>query len=90
MEASQEVTIINKYGFHARPSTTFSQLARCFKSVIKVETNGLSGDGKSVMGLMSLGAPQGTVIRIIAQGEDAIAAVKALSEHVTDRFGGIE
>ncbi len=90
MEATVECTIINKYGFHARPSTSFSALASSFKSDISVIVNDSEVDGKSIMGLMSLGAPRGTKIIIRAIGTDAKNAVDALKEHVDGRFGGIE
>ncbi len=90
MEVVVETAILNKYGFHARPSTSFAALAREFAAAITVETDEREVDGKSVMELMSLGAPQGTVIRVRAAGADAEAAATALKAHVDDRFGGIE
>ena len=90
MKARAEATIENTYGFHARPSTTFSQKAGEFASTITVRANGIEADGKSIMALMALGAPQGTHIEIEAEGEDAGEAVAALKAHVDDRFGGIE
>ncbi len=88
--ASGEATIVNKYGFHVRPSTTFSQLAKQFAADIHVEVNGARVDGKSVMELMTLGATRGAVVRIEAEGADADEAVAALVGHINDRFGGIE
>jgi phosphotransferase system HPr (HPr) family protein len=90
MQADATATILNTYGFHARPSTTFSQIARGFDAEITVEVDGQTADAKSVMELMSLGVEQGREIRIRAEGADAEAAVDALKEHVDDRFGGIE
>lgn len=90
MEVAKTTVIANTYGFHARPSTSFSKLAGQFASKITVRANGMEGDGKSVMGLMSLGAPKGTEIEIVANGDDAQAAVDALIAHVDDQFGGID
>jgi phosphotransferase system HPr (HPr) family protein len=89
-KAVSQTTIQNKYGFHARPSTSFALLAKTFSSAITIEVNGVQVDGKSVMALMSLGAMQGTVVRIHGNGDDAGKAVAALKAHVDDRFGGIE
>jgi phosphocarrier protein len=88
--SEKTATIINKYGFHARPSTSFSTLARTFTSSIFVIVDGFEVDGKSVMGLMSLGAAQGTELMIRAEGDDAEKAVAELKAHVDGRFGGIE
>ena len=84
------VTIENKYGFHARPSTTFAQMAVGFSCQIEVSVEDQRVDGKSVMGLLTLGAPQGTVIGIHCDGPDEAEALQALTAHVRDRFGGIE
>ncbi len=89
-EASGESTILNKYGFHVRPSTQFMQKAREFKSDITVEVNSLRADGKSIMQLMALGAMQGAVVKISAKGVDAEEAVAVLCALVQDRFGGID
>lgn len=90
MALSADVEIQNKYGFHARPSTSFSAMAGTFDAAISVTVDGTTVDGKSVMGLMSLGAPQGTIITIATDGADEEKALSALKAHVEDRFGGIE
>ncbi len=90
MKTVVETTIRNKYGFHARPSTSFSELAGRFAASVRVTADRMQVDGKSIMGLMSLGAPQGTVVVIEAEGPDADKAAEALKAHVDDRFGGIE
>lgn len=90
MRAEAEAVILNKYGFHVRPTTSFTKLANTFSSQITVEYQDQVVDAKSVIGLMSLGAIQGARIRIIAEGEDAEEAVAALRAHVDDRFGGID
>ena len=90
MKLSTEVTLKNKYGFHARPSTSFSMLAQNYTAKITVSIDDTAVDGKSVMGLLTLGATAGTAITITADGEDAEEAVKALADHVEGQFGGIE
>ena len=89
-EANGESTILNKYGFHVRPSTQFMQKAREFKSDITVEVNGVRADGKSIMQLMALGAMQGAVVKINAKGDDADEAVAVLNALIQNRFGGID
>ena len=89
-QASAETTILNKYGFHVRPSTQFMQKAREYKSEITVEVENLRADGKSIMQLMALGAMQDAVVRITAKGSDAEEAVANLVALVQSRFGGID
>ena len=85
-----ETPILNKYGFHVRPSTQFMQKAREFEAEITVEAESAAADGKSIMQLMALGAMQGAVVRIAARGADAQEAVNALVSLVQGSFGGIE
>ena len=85
-----ETPIINKYGFHVRPSTQFMQKAREFEAEIKVEVETAAADGKSIMQLMALGAMQGAMVRIAAHGADAQEAVNALVSLIQGRFGGID
>ena len=90
MPSSVETAILNKYGFHIRPSTRFMDLARRYDSAISLECGGVVADGKSIMELMTLGAVQGAILRITADGPDEQEALEALKSLVEDRFGGIE
>lgn len=89
-QATAETEILNKYGFHVRPSTQFMQKAREYRSEITVEADNLRADGKSIMQLMALGAMQGAKVRITAVGDDAREAVDALVSLIRGRFGGID
>jgi len=44
-------------------------------------------DGKSILGILLLGASRGTTIEITAEGADEDAAIEALVALVEDRFG---
>ncbi len=89
-QATAEAEILNKYGFHVRPSTQFMQKAREYRSAITVEVDNSRADGKSIMQLMALGAMQGAKVKITASGEDAKEAVDALAALIRGRFGGID
>ncbi len=90
-EFSGETAILNKYGFHVRPSTQFMQLAREFEGTeITVEVDNLRADGKSIMQLMALGAMQNSLVKISAKGEKPREAVTALIHLIEGRFGGID
>ncbi len=89
-EFSAETPILNKYGFHVRPSTQFMQMARGFEADITVFVDDLQADGKSIMQLMALGAMQGAIVKITAKGADAQEAVNNLVNLVKSRFGGID
>src|SRR6266404_8503860 len=76
--ASNQVTVINKLGVHARPAAMFVKTANKFASDITVEKDGEQVNGKSIMGLMMLAAGQGAVLVISAEGSDAETAVREL------------
>jgi len=88
--ASRDIVICNKLGLHARPAMQFVDLANQFKSDVKVISSGeepAEVDGKSVMQMMTLAAVEGTPLKIVADGEDAEAAVKELAKLIEDKFG---
>jgi phosphocarrier protein HPr len=67
-------------GIHARPATMLVQAASKFDSEINLEYNGRTVNLKSIMGVMSLGIPQGAEIKIVVEGSDAAEAMAALTE----------
>lgn len=84
--ASREFTIQNKLGIHARPAAQFVKMASRFSCEIQVEKDGEEVDGKSIMGLMMLAAGHGSIISILAEGEDAEAALDALGDLIARKF----
>jgi phosphocarrier protein HPr len=84
---SQQVTVVNQLGMHARAAAKFVHLAATFQSHIRVAREARVMDGKSIMGLLLLAAARGTTIRISAEGGDEAAAVAALAELVQTGFG---
>jgi phosphocarrier protein HPr len=83
----REATIVNSLGMHARPAAQVVRLASTFRSHIELENNKQVVNGKSIMGVMTLAAECGAVIRIRADGEDAEAAVQALADLIAKGFG---
>ncbi len=87
MEHNTQVTILNKYGLHARPAAEFVKLANKFQSEVWVSKDQVEVNGKSIMGVMMLAAERGSTVDIRASGGDAEQAVAALAKLVADRFG---
>jgi phosphocarrier protein HPr len=79
MFAEREVVVTNKTGLHARPAAIFVQKANWFESDIKIICNGKEINAKSMIGVLSLGAGQGSRVTIQAEGEDAEAAAAELA-----------
>ena len=77
---TQEVTINNEVGLHARPATFFIQKANEFKSGIWVEKDERRVNAKSLLGVLSMAITTGTEVTLIAEGPDEEAAVKTLAQ----------
>jgi len=65
----------------------FVEIANQYGCKIEVSNGALAVDAKSIMSVMRLAATKGTVLRIVADGEDAEQAVEALAKLVEDGFG---
>lgn len=70
----------NKQGLHARPAAIFVQIANKFDSRITVRKDAEEVNGKSIMGILMLGAEKGSLIIIEADGQDAQAAMIELEK----------
>lgn len=85
------VLIRNATGLHARPATDFVSVAKTFKSRITIsceeEGEKISANAKSIVMLLSLGAGQGTLVTLTAEGEDEIEAVDTLTALIDSGFG---
>jgi len=74
-------------GLHARPAALFVQTAKRFNCDIRVTHGEREANAKSILGVLTLGANQGAVITIRAEGEDADQALAALEALVESNFG---
>mgnify|MGYP000990106640 CR=1 FL=1 len=83
---SQEVTIKNRAGIHARPAALIVQTANKYSSQIFLEKDDNRINGKSIMGVITLGAGYNSSLMIMAEGEDEQEAVEALVSLFERRF----
>jgi phosphotransferase system HPr (HPr) family protein len=83
--ASSESTVALPPGvaLHARPAATFVKTALQFRSRLTVGLDGKIADAKSILAVLALGAQGGTVLRLVAEGEDAPDALAALTSCVS-------
>lgn len=79
----KKLIVKNKQGLHARPAALFVQLANKFDSRITVKRQQEEVNGKSIMGILMLGAECGSEIFIEAEGEDADQAIIELEKLIT-------
>lgn len=83
MELTQELTILNPAGLHARPAALVVERAKAMSSSIKISLNGKTADAKSILSVLALGATTGDVLSITASGDDAEEAIARIAEIVT-------
>jgi phosphocarrier protein HPr len=76
----KELVVKNKQGLHARPAALFVQIANKFGSRITVKNDDEEVNGKSIMGILMLGAEKGSSIIIEAEGDDAQSALTELEK----------
>lgn len=81
--AERELVVNLEQGLHARPAARFVETAARFRSEVTVTAGSRSASAKSILGVLSLGVRKGTTIRIRAEGDDADAAIEALSHLVS-------
>ncbi len=84
---SKDLTIENRNGLHARPAALFVKTSSRFRSEVWVEKDGEKVNGKSIMGLMMLAAGKGSVLKITAEGDDALQLLQELEHLISTRFG---
>jgi phosphocarrier protein len=83
---SRSVVIRNLRGLHARAAAKFVALAERFGAAVDVLKDGQTVSARSIMGLMMLGAGQGSSIELRAEGWDAKEALDALAGLVEAGF----
>lgn len=81
-----EIELKNPEGLHARPAAIFVRVANKFSSEIEIESQGKKVNGKSIIGIMSLGAFHGEKIAITARGTDSSDALAALVDLISNEF----
>lgn len=82
----KKITIKNKLGMHARAAVKFANLANRFNSSVKIEKDGNEIDGKSILGILTLAAVQGSQIILKVSGADEDRALKALIALINNKF----
>jgi phosphotransferase system HPr (HPr) family protein len=81
------VIVGNSQGLHARPASLIVKLTSQYQSRIDFIKDNARIDGKSILDILTLGAPQGTNLVIEAEGPDAESALDALAELFAGNFG---
>ena len=83
----RSLRICNRLGLHARAAARFVHTASRFRSQVSAGRDGRTMDGKSILGILLLGASHGTEIEVAVDGPDEVEALAALEALVASGFG---
>jgi len=84
---TSQFTIANRLGLHARAAAQMVKIANRFTSEIRVKSGDREVNGKSIMGILTLAAVQGSLIVITVEGPDEKEALAQLGELIMSKFG---
>lgn len=85
-ECRAVLEIRNKLGLHARAAVQLVQTAQRFQADVWVSKDGERVSGRSIMGVMTLAATQGSSIEVETNGDDAAEALDAIRTLVEGCF----
>lgn len=81
--------ITNRLGIHARAAAKLVDTAARFQSEIFLEKDGVEVNGRSILGILTLFCPRGSLLTIRAEGVDALEAMEALARLIAEKFGEV-
>ncbi|GAA3193008.1 phosphocarrier protein HPr [Lentilactobacillus kefiri] len=76
--------VLAETGIMSRPATRLVIAAQNYVSNVRLTYNGKTVNLKSIMGVMSLGIPQGSYIQISTSGDDEQEAMAGIVEYLQD------
>jgi len=81
-----QVEIFHNLGLHLRAAGVIVQTTSKFKASVSIEYNGIVANGKSIMSILALAAPCGSVLEITTEGEDAKTCLDTLRNVIVNKF----
>ncbi len=84
---SDAILIPNATGLHARPAAVLANVAKSFRSEVRLQRGDRSANARSITSIMGLEVGHGDKVVLIAKGPDAREAVEKLSQLITQGLG---
>ena len=81
------VEVVNELGLHARAAARLVQTVKQFRSEVVLRVGGRETEARSILGVLLLGAGQGSRLTVRCLGEDEQAAMTAICGLIETRFG---
>ena len=82
----KKVKIVNKAGLHTRPAAIVVKMAAKYKCDFFISRDGMNINGKSIIGVMTLAAEEGSELILSFNGEDEEAAAKEITDYFERGF----
>jgi phosphocarrier protein len=82
----REVEVLNRAGIHARPAALIVKVANQYDSTMYIEKDRMKINGKSIMGIITLGAAYKSRLVITTEGPDEEEAAEAIAQLFLSRF----
>ena len=86
LECRAVLEIQNRLGLHARAAVAFVQTAARFDAEVMVSKDGQTVSGRSIMGVMTLAATQGSTIEVVTRGPQAVESLEAIRSLLDAKF----
>jgi phosphocarrier protein HPr len=83
---TKKLQIKNKLGLHARAAALLVQTVNRFEAEITISKDGQRVDGRSIMGVLTLAATQGSEVMVEAKGKQAEEAMRAVEKLIDKKF----
>ena len=85
----QTIQVVNKLGLHARAAAKLVRLASRYSSDVFLSREGAAQqtDSKSILGVLMLGASQGTLLVVSIDGPDETEAAEEIRRLFEQKFG---
>ena len=76
----REVRIADHLGLHARPAAKVAELASRYQAKLFLKKGNRMADASSILDVLALACTKGSLVEILAEGEDAQEAAEALAK----------
>ena len=83
----REIVIRNRTGLHTRPAATLVKTAARFASEFYIKKDDFEINGKSIIGVMTLAAEQGSTLLLSFEGADEAEMADAITQLFDEGFG---
>lgn len=87
MTVERTVRLSNRLGLHVRPAAKIAELASKCNSEIFLIKDTQQANAKSIIELLTLAAPCGTLLTIKSTGDDSGNVIEAIQQLINDKFG---